>query len=157
MPAADESSATKMPSVSTICATRSGVIARLPRRRDRHAHTRTPQKYPRGVRDVVAALSVSAGKLQGTPVGRQRTPALLDVRFVFVAEMFQRREHRRDRRVPERTQRLAADVPGNAGEKIQVAELALAPFDLLQDLVEPVGAFATGRALAARFVAVEME
>src|SRR4051812_45311020 len=124
MPAADESSATKMPSVSTICAIRSGVIARLPRRRDRHAHTRTPQKDPRGVRDV-AAWSVSAGQLQGAPVGRQRTPALLDVRFVFVAEMFQRREHRRDRRVPERTQRLAADVPGNAGEKIQVAELAL--------------------------------
>src|SRR5918994_19647 len=67
------------------------------------------------------------------------------------------RQHRRGRGVAERTQRLADDVGGDPEEQVDVLHLPVAALDALQQLVEPVGAFAARRALAARFVAVEVQ
>src|SRR6185503_15151746 len=96
-------------------------------------------------------------RLARPPFRRQRAAPFLDVRLVLVAEMLQRRQHRRHRRVAERAQRLAGDVVRDALQHVEVAHLPLAALDAAQDLVEPVGALAAGRALAARLVAVEVQ
>ncbi len=94
--AAELSSATKTNSVRTICATSSG----------RHGLMRS-HRVPR------------------PPRRGQRAAPFLDVRLVLVPEMLQRRQHRRDRGVAERAQRLAGDVARDAREQIEIAASAL--------------------------------
>ena len=72
-------------------------------------------------------------------------------------EVLERRQHRGDRGVAERAERLAGDVAGNARQQIEIAHLPFATLDPGQNLVEPVGAFAARRALAARLVPVEVQ
>ena len=86
-----------------------------------------------------------------------RTAALTDVRFELVPEQIQRRQHRRRGGVAKRAERLADDVVGDAVQEIDVLHLALSPLEALEQLVEPVAAFAARRALAARLVAVEVQ
>src|SRR5438270_13524589 len=88
------------------------------------------------------------------PLCRKRTASFRDVRLVLVPEMFQRRQHRRDRGVAEGTEGLAGDIPRNAREKIEVAHLPFSALDFSENLVQPVGAFAARRAFAARLVTV---
>src|SRR4051794_27475066 len=89
-----------------------------------------------------------------SPARGQRAAALSYMGLVLVTEMLQRRQHRRDRGVAERAQGLAADVARDALQQIEILHLAFAVLDLAEDLVQPVGAFAAWRALAARFVAI---
>src|SRR5262249_5665361 len=159
------SSITKTKSVSTIWAMRSTVICL-----DRdHEDTKTRRTHEdplctrRDLREasclrvfVVPAPSVCSYGLPRAPVGRQRAAPFGDVRLVLVPEMLQRRQHRRDGRVAERAQRLAADVVRDAREQIEVAHLSFAALDAAQNLVQPVGSLAARRALAARLVAVEV-
>src|SRR5262249_13790518 len=128
MMAAEFSSITKTKSVRPIWATRSGVISRV----RSHASERAPGR-------------------------RQRAALLPDVRLVLVSEVLQRRPHGRDGGVAERAERLAADVRRNARQQIEIARLPFSGFDLPENLVQPVGAFAAGRALAARLVPIEVQ
>src|SRR5262245_36381103 len=96
-------------------------------------------------------------RLSSPPVRRERAAALADVRFVLVPEVLERREHRRDRSVAERAQRLAGNLSREARQQIEVAHLPFAALDTLQDPVEPVGALAARRALPARLVPVEVQ
>src|SRR3954464_7368151 len=105
------------------------------------------------VRRLIGSSSVRPHRMAGAPVGGQRAVPRLDMRFVLVAEVLEGRHHRRDRGIAEGAQRLAADVGGNAGQQIEIAHLSFTALDLPENLVEPVGALATGCALAARFVA----
>src|SRR5947208_959812 len=101
--------------------------------------------------------SVCADRMPGAPVRLQRAAPFLDVRFVLVPEVLDRRQHRRYGRVAERTQRLAGNVSRNAEQQVEIAHLPATALDLLQHFVQPVGPFAARRALAARLVAIEME
>src|SRR5256885_11397914 len=141
MTAAELSSMKNTKSVRTICAMRSGVI------RDASSRERRNRGGSRA--------SVRSDGLPRAPVGGQRAPPLPDVRLVLVPEVLQRREHRRDGGVAERAQRLAGDIVRDPRQEIEIAHLAVAPFDALQDLVQPVGPLAARRALAARLVAGE--
>src|SRR5689334_20241131 len=98
-----------------------------------------------------------AYRVARSPGGRQRAATLFDVGLVLVPEMLERRQHGRDSGVSERAERLARDVARNARQQVEIAHLAFAALDLLQDLVQPVGAFAARRALAARLVAIEVQ
>src|ERR1700704_3166397 len=132
MTAAEFSNITKTNSVSPICATSNGVIDCSSRRHE-------------------------SPRLCGPPVGRERAPAFLDVSFVLVPEMLERSQNGRDRGVAEGAERFAGDVGRDAREQVEIAHLSFAALDALQDLVQPVGALAAGRALAARLVAKKMQ
>src|SRR5688572_5743217 len=88
------------------------------------------------------------------PVGRQRAVSLADVGLELVAEVLQRRQHRRRRGIAEGAQRLADDVGCHPEEQVEILHLPLAPLDALKELVKPVAALAARRALAARLVTV---
>src|SRR5262249_12102589 len=120
---------TNTKSVRTICAMSSGVIVAL----------------------------VGSYRLARTPRGRQRASSLANVRLVLVPEVLERRDHRCRGGIAERAQRFAGDVRRDAREQVEIAHLAFAAFDALEDLVEPVGPLAARRALAARLVAIEVQ
>src|SRR4029453_17132167 len=101
--------------------------------------------------------SMRPDRLSRPPLGWQGATALFDVRFVFVPEVFQRGQNRCNGGVTERTQRLAGHISGNTRKQIQVARLAIPPFDPPENLVQPISTLTTRRALAAGFVAIEEE
>src|SRR5206468_558178 len=68
-------------------------------------------------------------RLPGAPRGGQRATPLLDVRVVLVPEVFERRQHRRHRRVAERAQGLPRDVRRDALQQIHIARLPFTAFD----------------------------
>src|SRR5262249_28056277 len=164
IPAAADNSATKTKTMSTSCATSSGVIGYRDHEGTKTRRRTTPALSKpffvdlRALRAfVVPSPSVGSHRLGRAPGSKQGTAVLANVRLVFVAEMLQRRLHRGDRGVAEGAQRLAADVRRDAREQIEIAHLPLAVLDAAQDLVQPVGALAARRAFAARFVTVEMQ
>src|SRR2546427_4841516 len=151
MTAAEFSSMKKTKSVNTICAIRRGVIQALPRK-----HERTKcQTVLFSCFRVFVASRVRSYRLPRAPLGGQRAASLVDVGLVFVPEVLQRGLDRRDRRVAEGAEGLARDVRGDPRQQIEVAHLALAALDPVQDLVQPVGALAARRAFSARLVTIE--
>src|ERR1700682_4547857 len=96
-------------------------------------------------------------RLTCTPLGWQRAAAFLNVRLVLVPAALQRGQHGRNGGVTERAERLASDVLGNARQQIEITHLTCAALDLPQNFVQPIGALAAGRTLAARLVAVEVQ
>src|SRR5262252_9120260 len=105
---------------------------------------------------VIVTL-VRSHRLAGAPRGWQRAPPFPDVRLVLVTEIFERGEYRCRSRVAKGAERFAGDVRRDARQQIEIAHLAFAALDALEDLVEPVRAFAARRALAARLVTIEMQ
>src|SRR4051812_6453265 len=91
------------------------------------------------------------------PVGRNRAPALAHVRLELGPEVLDGGQRRCRGGVAERAQRLARDVVADAHQEIDVAHLSFAAVDAGKNLVEPVAAFTTRRALAARLVLVKVE
>src|SRR5262252_9628367 len=67
-----------------------------------------------------AHVSVRSHRLRRAPGRRHGAATFPDVRFVLVPEVLERRLDRSDRRVAERTERLAADVARDAREQIEV-------------------------------------
>ena len=67
-------------------------------------------------------------------------------------EVLDRGEHRRDRRVSERAQRLAADEIRHARQQVDVAHRSLSAFNLVQQLEQPVGAFGRQAEPVAQFL-----
>src|SRR5690242_15716840 len=67
------------------------------------------------------------------PIGRHRAAAFADVRFEFSAEVLDRRQGGRRRRIAERAERLAGDVVADADEQVDVPHLSLAAFDAGED------------------------
>src|SRR5262245_26017848 len=99
--------------------------------------------------------SVMAGSASG-PV-RRTAAAVGDRRLVRAAVVLDRRDDRRRREVAERAQHLAADLPRQRQQEVDVADVALAGLDPQQHLVQPHRALAARRALAAALVAEELE
>src|SRR5439155_22017903 len=80
----------------------------------------------------VTFFAVSAAK---------RAPLVLDVRHVFVAPEVHGRGDRRRREVAERTERPAADVPGDVDHDREILLAAAALFEAPQRALDPVRAF----------------
>ena len=80
---------------------------------------------------------------------------MFDVVFELAAEVLGEALHRQGGGIAERADGAAHDVVENAVEHVQVFRTALAVLDAMHDLVQPRGAFAAGRALAAGFLVVE--
>src|SRR4051812_2573249 len=76
---------------------------------------------------------------------------VLDVVHELVAEVLEEALHRQRRGVAQRADGAAGDVVGNVIEEREVFHAALAVLDAVHHAVEPAGALAAGRALAARF------
>src|SRR5256885_5285671 len=111
----------KTKSVRTICAMSSGVIdarrdheGTKTRRNTKNAFYKCCLRASSCFRAFVVAASVRSHRLPRAPGCGEGAAAFCDVRFVFVAEVLQGRQHRRDRGVAERAQRLAGDVAGDA-------------------------------------------
>src|SRR5436309_6078356 len=85
----------------------------------------------------------------------KRTPLVLDVRHVLVAPELDGRCDRSRRKVPERAERAPADIAGDVDHDVEVRLAARTLLEPVQRFLDPVGAFAAGRALAARLVRVE--
>src|SRR5262245_30192275 len=119
--------------------------------------TNTKSVSPSCAMSSGVSMSVGTDRLSGTPVGGQRAAVFANVRLVLLPEMLERRRHGCDRGVAERAERFPRDVRRDAGQEIEIARLPLAPFDLPENLVQPVGPFAARRALAARLVAIEVK
>ena len=76
--------------------------------------------------------------------------------LVLVAEVLERTHDRARRAVAQRAERLAEDGVGDVEQLAEVLGGALARSRAAVDLHQPVGALAARRALAARFVGVEL-
>ena len=119
----------------------------------------------RDVRDVAPGFrahraGVLAGRAHQVLARARRAAPLEDMRFVFVAEPAQGRQHRIGRGLPQATQ--AGDLDGlgqfrqahdalETNQRIDVLLLAPRPGDGVEDLQHAPRAFATGDALAAAF------
>src|SRR5262245_24613337 len=112
-----------------------------------------------------AGVSVSAmgggleGRLGGARLDRDLGPGVAgDVRLELVPEALDGRRDRRHRARAERTDRgllgrprdAGADVVGDVHQQVEVLGPAVAVEDALEDLLQPAGALAARRALAAR-------
>src|SRR5215212_3009161 len=86
---------------------------------------------------------------------RYQTLLVLDVVLEFVPVVLDERAHRHRRCVSQRADRTPLNVVRDIVEQIQILGLAAAVLDAIHHTVEPTGAFAAGRALAARFLVVE--
>src|SRR5579862_967308 len=86
----------------------------------------------------------------------ERTAALLEVRLELVAPMLQVALHRVDRKVAERAERAAEDTLADVREQVDVAGRRGTVLDSLEELQHPARSLAARRALAARFVQVEL-
>src|SRR6478735_3453795 len=78
------------------------------------------------------------------------------VREVFVAEVLDRRRHRRGRAVTERAERASQDVVGQVEQRVEIVLRGVAALEAVVDADVPVGALAARCALAARLVLVEL-
>src|ERR1700733_2313965 len=109
---------------------------------------------------VLAALVMRASGLsvwREHGVSRvERASASFDVGDVLVAEVLDRRDHRAGGPIAQRAERLSEYRVGDIQQLVEIFGSALAGFQALVDLTEPEGAFPAGRALAARFVSVEV-
>src|SRR5258706_10790664 len=114
---------------------------------------------PSTVTVTVVFLGASAG-VSDTGVLRldvDHRSAVLDVVLELVAEQLEgrsqrgrgRRSEHADRRLARRPGQPRADVVGHVEEQVQIAGPPIAVDDALQDPLEPRGAFAARRALAA--------
>src|SRR5512139_2968022 len=99
----------------------------------------------------ISILSVAIDKFRS-----DHAALVFDVMLELVAKMFEEALHRHRRRIAERADGMAANVPCHAVEQIHVLRSPLAMFDAMDDAVHPAGAFAARRALAARFLEVEI-
>src|SRR5438067_13925454 len=92
----------------------------------------------------------------GFDLALHQTALVLDLVHELVAEMLDEALHRQRRGVPERADGAAGDVVGDVVEERQVLHAALAVLDAIHHAIEPARALAAGRALAARFLVVEV-
>src|SRR5687768_6056368 len=89
------------------------------------------------------------GRLRGAPVGRNRAPALADMRLELGAEVLHGGQRRRRRGIAECAQRLADHIVADTHQQVDVAHLPFTVLDAGENLVQPVAAFAARGALAA--------
>src|SRR3990172_4857283 len=80
---------------------------------------------------------------------------MVDVILELVAKMVDERAHRHCRRVTQRADGASLDVVGNVVQEIEVFRLAAARLDAVDHAIQPAGAFAARRALAARFLLIK--
>src|SRR5688500_7659425 len=85
-----------------------------------------------------------------------KTAPVLDVVLELGSIVFDERTHRHRRRVTEGANRSALNVVGQRIQKIKILGTPLTMFDPVNDAVEPPGAFAARRALAAAFFVIEI-
>src|SRR5580704_16012562 len=114
MIAAEFSSITKTKSVRPICAISNGVTEMFSRSHEAHEdarRTRCTKDRLVDLRDLrVFVMPWSMRRrhsLTRTPRGGQRAPPFLDVRFILVFEVLERRQDGRHGGIAERAQRLA--------------------------------------------------
>src|ERR1700692_3102009 len=86
----------------------------------------------------------------------ERASVTVDMGDVFVAEVLDRRHHRTGGTIAQRAERLSEDGVGDIQQLVEIFGGALAGFQAFVDLAEPEGALTAWRALAARFVSVEV-
>src|SRR5581483_4910517 len=81
---------------------------------------------------------------------------VLDVMPEFVVEMLDEGAYRHRRGVAQRADGAALDVVRHRIERVQIVGPALAVLDAMDHAIQPAGAFAAGRALAAGFLEIEI-
>src|SRR5512138_1973700 len=81
---------------------------------------------------------------------------VFDVIRELFAKMFEEALHRHRRSVAERADGVAADVARHAVQQVKILLPALAVLDAVDDAVHPAGTFTAWRALAARFLEIEI-
>src|SRR6476469_1907210 len=81
---------------------------------------------------------------------------VLDVVLELAAEMFDEALDRQRRGVAQRADRAALDVVGDGRQHVDVLGPARAVLDAIDHSPQPAGAFAARRALAARFLEIEV-
>src|SRR4029078_2402664 len=117
----------------------------------RAASTRFVPSGTSTVRSSIVTLGTVCSITEIAPLG-ERTAATVDVLVDLLLEVLDQRLHGPDRRVPQRAERVAADVLADREEELRVAVAPLAVLEAPQQQLEPVRPFAAGRALAARLV-----
>src|SRR6267378_4710734 len=83
-------------------------------------------------------------------------PFVLDVVHELVAEVLDEALHRQRRGVAERADGAPGDVVGDVVEEREVLHAAEALLDAVHDAIQPAGALAAGRALAAGLLEIEV-
>src|SRR3954468_2021973 len=121
---------------------------------------------PSMVTVTVVFFGASAGESDTgdlhTDLVHDRT-TVLDVVLELVAEQLERRRQRgrgrrpqyADRRLARRPGEPGADVVGHVEQQVEIARAAVALDDPFEDALQPRGALATGRALAAALTGEE--
>src|SRR5436190_5973391 len=89
-------------------------------------------------------------------VRRDDTRLVIDVILEFRPKMLDEALHRQRRGVAERTNRPTLDVIRDGGQHVEVFLATFAVLDSIDHPPEPAGAFAAWRALATRFLEVEI-
>src|SRR2546425_5010031 len=92
----------------------------------------------------------------GLRVVRHDALPVVDVVLELAAKMLDEALDGEGRRVPERTDRAAGDVVGHGVQHVEVFRPALAVLDSIDHPPEPTGALAARRALATRFLEIEI-
>src|SRR5690348_4239533 len=82
--------------------------------------------------------------------------AVVDVLLELAAELADVARDCDRRGLTERAEALAVDAVADVEQEVELVLLRFAGFEPAQDLRHPAGALAAGRALAARFVLVEL-
>src|SRR2546421_11199132 len=81
---------------------------------------------------------------------------MLDVMHELVAEVLDEALHRQRSGVAQSADGAPGDVVGDVVEKIEIGHAPLSVLDAVHHAVEPARAFAARRALAARFLEIEV-
>src|SRR5690348_11991428 len=88
-------------------------------------------------------------------LGHHAAP-VVDMVLELGAEVLDEALHRQRRRVAERADRAPGDVVGQVHEEIEALVPSLSVLDAVHHAIEPAGALAAGRALAAGLFEVEI-
>src|SRR5258705_13060488 len=101
-------------------------------------------------------------KLQAVPpvlelyIRRDQALLVIDMVLEFIAIVLDESAHRHRRRIAQRADSAALDVIGDIVQEVKIFSPALAVLDTVDHAIQPAGALASWRALAARFFVVEI-
>src|SRR6187399_3077402 len=111
---------------------------------------------PSGTSICSPSISISRGMADALQVIGHTTLLVLDVVHEFVAEMLDKALHRQRGSIAQRADGAPGNVVRDVIQQVEVLHPALAMLDTVDHAVEPAGALAARRALAAGFLEVKI-
>src|SRR4030042_5062756 len=107
------------------------------------------------------ALSAARSRVSPSAASTTRSSMSIlgmgEVSLQLPAEFLTDRQNGQGGSIPERAERLALDIGGQADDRVDVVLFALSPGQAFDNLVDPGRPAPAGRALAARFVGIELD